>query len=370
MNPFIAFCLYVAARVFVGYLKKRPDDQEAGQSLEFLLAAMHAIQKKNPLAQSFLVQLNADIAGNGLVNYLQNPDFSPRWVQGLVSNVQVVFRGFPITLHKFHRLSLTQFKDPKPAPKDPNKAPGRCSPIFQISETSEDSQSPKEPRAPLPGDHIFLRQDPRNETPLSRTENRAQQTYAFRNADVIPRVPQNDSQNKPDANPRQYNKVFSKNDWNQGNIATMVGLNTFTDMDNMTAINVTNQHLDAEMTDRSSSRVPTPLSNSSNYQSSSNTSYSPSQVHDDDQTADGGINYMTGSAPPTRSTTFTGEGVKHAMNHSAQQQEDPFKIPASWEAGTGMTGTGLTPGSLSGMTPDVGWEKIMDSMGWETGRTG
>ena len=93
MNPFIAFCLYVAARVFVGYLKKRPDDQEAGQSLEFLLAAMHAIQRKNPLAQSFLVQLNADIAGNGLVNFLQNPDFSPRWVEGLVSNVQVVFPG-------------------------------------------------------------------------------------------------------------------------------------------------------------------------------------------------------------------------------------------------------------------------------------
>ena len=225
----------------------------------------------------------------------------------------------------------------------------------------------------MPGDHIFLRQDPRKEIPLPRTENRAQQTYAFRNANVNPHVPHKDSQNKPDASPRQFDKIFPNNDWNQGNIATMAGLNTFTDMDNMTAINVNNQHLDAEMTDHSSSRGPTPLSNSSNYHSSSNTSYSPSQGHDDDQPAsgnDGGINYMTGSTPLTRTTTYTGESVKQGMSHSAQQQEDPFKIPASWEAGTGMAGTGLTPGSLSSMTSDAGWEKIMDSMGWETGRTG
>ena len=225
----------------------------------------------------------------------------------------------------------------------------------------------------MPGDHLFLRQDPRKEIPLPHTENRAQQTYAFRNADVSPRVPQKDIQNQSDAKPRQFDKIFPNKDWNQGNIATMAGLNTFTDMENMTAINVNNQHLDAEMTDHSSSRGPTPFSNSSNYQSSSNTSYSPSQGHDDDQTPcgnDRGVTYMTGSAPLSRSTTYTGESVKHGMSNSAQQQEDPFKILASWEAGTGMTGTGMTPGSLSGMTPDVGWEKIMDSMGWETGRSG
>ena len=66
MNPFMAFCLYVAARVFVQYVKKMPDDQEIRQSLEFLLAAMQAIQRKNPLTESFLVQLKMDIEGIGL----------------------------------------------------------------------------------------------------------------------------------------------------------------------------------------------------------------------------------------------------------------------------------------------------------------
>ena len=58
-------------------------------------------------------------------------------------------------------------------------------------------------------------------------------------------------------------------------------------------------------------------------------------------------------------------------NSSDQQQEDPFKVPAGWDMGTGMTpGQGMTPGSMTGMTPDGGWEKLMDSIGWETGRTG
>lgn len=87
MNPFMAFCLYVAARVFVQYLKKMPDDQEVGQSLEFLLAAMRAIQRKNPLTESFLVQLNMDIEGSGLDTFLHNPDYSSQYANGRVSSL-------------------------------------------------------------------------------------------------------------------------------------------------------------------------------------------------------------------------------------------------------------------------------------------
>ncbi|ROV91821.1 hypothetical protein VSDG_06465 [Cytospora chrysosperma] len=61
MNPFISFCIYVAARVFVQYLKTRPRDQQMRCSLQFLLQAMQALRRKSPLAQSFLNQLNADI---------------------------------------------------------------------------------------------------------------------------------------------------------------------------------------------------------------------------------------------------------------------------------------------------------------------
>jgi hypothetical protein len=66
MNPFISFCLYVAARVFVQYLKSRPDDNATGDALGFLLQAMNAMKLKNPLTESFLVQLDVDLEGLGL----------------------------------------------------------------------------------------------------------------------------------------------------------------------------------------------------------------------------------------------------------------------------------------------------------------
>jgi len=66
MNPFVAFCLYVAARVFVQYLKSRPEDQTVRSSLQFLLSALNALKHKNPLTESFLVQLDVDLEGSGL----------------------------------------------------------------------------------------------------------------------------------------------------------------------------------------------------------------------------------------------------------------------------------------------------------------
>lgn len=66
MNPFLAFCLYVAARVFVQYLKSRKDDQTVMSALNFLLSAMQALKVKNPLTESFLVQLDVDLEGSGL----------------------------------------------------------------------------------------------------------------------------------------------------------------------------------------------------------------------------------------------------------------------------------------------------------------
>lgn len=67
MNPFLVFCLYVAARVFVQYLKSRPQDQAVRSSLQFLLSAMNALKRKVPLAESFLVQLDVDLEGSGLM---------------------------------------------------------------------------------------------------------------------------------------------------------------------------------------------------------------------------------------------------------------------------------------------------------------
>ncbi len=65
MNPFLSFCLYVSARVFVQYLKSRPEDSQTADSLRFLLAAMNALKRKNPLTESFLVQLDVDLEALG-----------------------------------------------------------------------------------------------------------------------------------------------------------------------------------------------------------------------------------------------------------------------------------------------------------------
>ena len=62
----MSFCLYVAARVFVQYLKSRPKDQQVRSSLQFLLRAMQALRRRNPLTDSFLVQLDVDLEGTGL----------------------------------------------------------------------------------------------------------------------------------------------------------------------------------------------------------------------------------------------------------------------------------------------------------------
>jgi hypothetical protein len=61
MNPFMSFCLYVSARVFVQYLKSRPDDSQTVDSLGFLISAMNALKRRNPLTESFLVQLDVDL---------------------------------------------------------------------------------------------------------------------------------------------------------------------------------------------------------------------------------------------------------------------------------------------------------------------
>jgi hypothetical protein len=66
LNPFMSFCLYIAARVFVQYLKSRPEDSSVHSSLQFLVSALNALKNKNPLTESFLVQLDVDLDGTGI----------------------------------------------------------------------------------------------------------------------------------------------------------------------------------------------------------------------------------------------------------------------------------------------------------------
>ncbi|KAJ5823304.1 Transcription factor [Penicillium robsamsonii] len=66
LNPFTSFCLYIAARVFVQYLKSRPEDSSVQSSLKFLVSALNAMKNKNPLTESFLIQLDVDLDGTGI----------------------------------------------------------------------------------------------------------------------------------------------------------------------------------------------------------------------------------------------------------------------------------------------------------------
>lgn len=84
MNPFIAFCLYVAARVFVQYLKKAPGHQENFGHLDFLLTALRALQRKIALTELFSIQLTLDIEASGLDTILFPPDYSSTFMDGNV----------------------------------------------------------------------------------------------------------------------------------------------------------------------------------------------------------------------------------------------------------------------------------------------
>ncbi|KAF1989361.1 hypothetical protein K402DRAFT_326987 [Aulographum hederae CBS 113979] len=89
MNPFISFCLYVAARVFVQYLKFRPKDQQMTSSLQFLLNSMQALKRKNPLTESFIVQLDLDLEGAGIDVGQRGVNFYKRNFQ--VSSILQIF---------------------------------------------------------------------------------------------------------------------------------------------------------------------------------------------------------------------------------------------------------------------------------------
>lgn len=71
--------------MFVQYLKSRPDDDSTGDSLQFLLSAMNAMKVKNPLTESFLVQLDVDLEGLGF----RDPKYKSL-VYGYSSGVRII----------------------------------------------------------------------------------------------------------------------------------------------------------------------------------------------------------------------------------------------------------------------------------------
>ncbi|KAF2668054.1 hypothetical protein BT63DRAFT_426889 [Microthyrium microscopicum] len=116
LNPFLAFCLYVAARVFVQYLKWRPTDQSMIASLQFLGTAMHILKRKNPLTESFLAQLEVDLEGTGIVI---GPQTRNPWTERQRQQNQKNQKAMPGIIPTEVAVS----------------APEKCTSIFEITET-------------------------------------------------------------------------------------------------------------------------------------------------------------------------------------------------------------------------------------------
>ena len=89
MNPFLPFCVFVATRVFIQHVKRHPDDHETASSVRFLLSVMTVLQVMNPLAASFLVQLDVELEGTGLEAHPDDTRCQPRFKKSAVSSCSV-----------------------------------------------------------------------------------------------------------------------------------------------------------------------------------------------------------------------------------------------------------------------------------------
>jgi len=74
MHPFAPLGLHIASRVFIRYLKTRPNDNNILSSLQFLITALQSLKKSSLFSESLLTQLDVDLqsAGLGHVRSLKN----------------------------------------------------------------------------------------------------------------------------------------------------------------------------------------------------------------------------------------------------------------------------------------------------------
>ena len=85
MHPFLPFCIFLAARVFIQHVKLHPNDHDTASSIRFLLCAMTVMQAVNPLAACFLVQLDVDLEGTGLEAHPDEARYQQRFDKSAVS---------------------------------------------------------------------------------------------------------------------------------------------------------------------------------------------------------------------------------------------------------------------------------------------
>ena len=207
---------------------------------------------------------------------------------------------------------------------------------------------------------------------LARVESPPQQQFAFRNVDQSAQngsrrtyFPENVTQ------PPNLTNIYAQDSWTT-NFTTNepIGLNPVING------NMDMNNFDTEMSDQannSNSTGLTPGSSGSYNHSSSNPSPLPGEDQVTTQAASMPIlsgtytSYTSVFTPPADNRYNTqsaglGPGTANArspVNGIVHEQADPFKMPTGWDI------PGSTPGALSGMTPEGGWEKMMET--WERG---
>lgn len=212
------------------------------------------------------------------------------------------------------------------------------------------------------------------DAPSARVASPPQQQFAFRNVDQSAQdgsrrtyFPENVTQ------PSNLTNIYAQDSWTT-NFTTNepIGLNPIING----KMNMNN--FDTEMSDQannSNSTGLTPGSSGSYNHSSSNPSFTP--PGEDQVTTQAASMPIISGAYTSYATVFTppadnrynaqppglGPGIANARSPAANgivhEQNDPFKIPTGWDL------PAATPGGMSGMTPDGGWEKMMES--WDRG---
>lgn len=329
MNPFISFCLYVAARVFVQYLKSRPKDNQVRTSLQFLLAAMHAIKRKNPLTESFLVQLDVDLEGAGLEDTRSLRQHLPKQSDGP---------------NRTPSCPQTHLAMPDPAHID--RAPAYGDQGLAVYNQPDIQNVPSIPVA-------AGNMEPYEYSNIATTNNSYTGYMATENN-------QFDVVNREQRTPGSLHTVSDSNQYRSP-------VNVITDMDTSPdgSGGGGGQH--------------TPSSQQNNSSHTSNTAYSPPNAQNLQQQQNQpkaqqtshpqtpNLQHNNSNNPtlldPTFSTTFEIPSYSANSFDPSQQQQPDFLQSQVWEMG----GTGLTPGGPGGPDimnmSDVDWNQMMEGLG-------
>jgi hypothetical protein len=324
MNPFISFCLYVAARVFVQYLKSRPKDAQVRASLQFLLSAMHAIKRKNPLTESFLVQLDVDLESAGLEG---------------------------------SRNLRAQVNKTPTAPIRPGM--GGCG-------------LPQTGLQPVEGDTMNMQTDQRT-PPVYGDQGLGVYNDPSKNPHIVPVVQNAGVFGYKHDDYQNFTNTNNSSPFELPNRQRTPGSLQGSHRSPQSANN--NVEMDTSPDNSNDQQTPGSSTHSQPNQSShtSNTGYSP-------QGTQGGQPHslFSGVFDANNNASFATDFDMHSFPHSAaENQPTGFVVSQNWNSGS----TGFTPGPSTGMTPgssmnellgmsDADWNQMMDSFSgaeWNAG---